>query len=151
MDTDRVERTLGRIAYQLMEQCHESDRVALIGIEPRGPWVANNLARLLENLGGPVPVCLSFNADSLKFSTSTENLPKVMVVVDDILNTGRTMMAAISAAAALNPERLLTACLVDRQHRLFPVQCDFTGMSLATTMHEHLSLVIEPAPAILLQ
>lgn len=152
LDKTQIERILKRIAYQIVEQCFEEKSIILVGVKPRGVWVAEQLKSSLNQISN-VEVSLffvtaEFQDDFEKESPAIEN--NCVILVDDILNSGTTMMLAASRLALKRPSRLLTACLVDRKHRKFPIQSDFTGMSLATTIQEHLTLDIEAGPIIYL-
>jgi len=152
LDKTQIERILKRIAYQIVEQCFEEKSIILVGVKPRGVWVAEKLKSSLNQISN-VEVSLffvtaEFQDDFEKESPAIEN--NCVILVDDILNSGTTMMLAASRLALKRPSRLLTACLVDRKHRKFPIQSDFTGMSLATTIQEHLTLDIEAGPIIYL-
>jgi pyrimidine operon attenuation protein / uracil phosphoribosyltransferase len=152
LNNTQIERILKRIAYQIIEQCFEEKSIILVGVKPRGVWVAEQLKASLNQISN-IEVSLFFvtaeiQEDFEKEQPAIEN--NCVILVDDILNSGTTMMLAASRLALKRPSRLLTACLVDRKHRKFPVQSDFTGMSLATTIQEHLTLDIEAGPIIYL-
>ncbi|NQV53806.1 MAG: phosphoribosyltransferase [Flavobacteriales bacterium] len=153
MDDVRIERTLKRIAFQILENCYQEEEVTVIGIEPRGVWVA---AQLIKNLGKISKMKVkkaAIDVDNLdelgKLSASIKG--RSVVLVDDVVKSGDTMMRAASAISAQGPKVLITACLVDRKHRRFPIKSDLTGLSLATTLQEHIQLVIEPKPTIYLE
>ncbi|GAB4380404.1 MAG: phosphoribosyltransferase domain-containing protein [Salibacteraceae bacterium] len=141
LNSARIEKILRRIALQVVEECHDEPEVVIIGIEPRGSWVSERIAKILETEN------LNFSTHSIKVSDESgiallkdTITGKPVILVDDILNSGYTMMKALSMIMTHNPKRILTACLVDRLHRKYPVQCDLTGLSLATTLQEHLKL-----------
>ncbi len=153
MDDVRIERTLKRIAFQILENCYQEEEVTVIGIEPRGVWVA---AQLIKNIGMISKLKVknaTIDVESLddmnKLSASIRG--RSVVLVDDVVKSGDTMMRAASAISEQGPKVLITACLVDRKHRRFPIQSDLTGLSLATTLQEHIQLVIEPKPTIYLE
>lgn len=152
LDKTQIERILKRIAYQIVEQCFEEKSIILVGVKPRGVWVAEQLKASLNEISS-IEVELFFVTAELQDDFEKES-PTIanncVILVDDILNSGTTMMLAASRLALKHPSRLLTACLVDRKHRKFPIQSDFTGLSLATTIQEHLTLDIEAGPIIYL-
>ena len=152
LDKTQIERILRRIAYQIVEQCFNETEIVLVGIKPRGVWVANQLLDNLKSISelkvSMVTVTAEVPEDFIKIANTVENA--CLILVDDILNSGTTLMLAASRIVLLNPKRVLTACLVDRKHRKFPIQSDFTGLSLATTIQEHLTLDIENGPMIFL-
>ena len=153
LDHTRIERTIKRIAIQIVEQCHEQEVVTLIGVKPRGVWVAEQIQSALNEISefkvdfGSIDIADLSALDGL--SSLVEG--KSVILVDDVIKSGETMMIAASAIVNLKPQLLITACLVDRKHRRFPIQSDFTGLTLATTMQEHIQLVIKPKPTIYLE
>ena len=108
----------------------------MVGVKPRGVWVAEQLKASLNEIS-KIEVELVFVTAEIQDDFEKEQ-PSIanncIILVDDILNSGTTMMLAASRLALKRPSRLLTACLVDRKHRKFPIQSDFTGLSLATTI-----------------
>jgi pyrimidine operon attenuation protein/uracil phosphoribosyltransferase len=152
LDETQIERIIKRISYQIVEQCFEEEAIILVGIKPRGIWVVNQLNQTLKEISElsieVVSVIAENQADFDKISLTVAG--KCIILVDDILKSGTTMMLAAARISLMHPSRLLTACLVDRKHRKFPIQSDFTGLSLATTIQEHLTLDIEGGPVIYL-
>jgi len=153
MDKVRIERTLKRIAYQILEHCYQEKEITLIGIEPRGVWVSDQLTQWIKEISPMKVAQLKFNSERPEDVESMDAMIKgrCVILVDDVIKSGLTMMQAASAITAHQPRYLITASLVDRKHRRFPIQCDFTGLSLATTIQEHIQLVIEPNPVIYLE
>lgn len=152
LDKTQIERIIMRISYQIVERCFEEKSIILVGVKPRGIWVANQLSASLSRISDMnikvVAVTAEDQADFDNMLSNIEN--ECVVLVDDILNSGTTMMLAAARISLKSPSQLLTACLVDRKHRKFPIHSDFTGLSLATTIQEHLTLDIEGGPVIYL-
>ena len=153
IDPEHIQRILQRIAYQIVEQCHNESEVLLVGILPRGKWVSERLA---ENLAGLTEMQCKVEALDLDDNEAMQSLSSLargscVIIADDILNTGSTMMRAATWAMQAGAKRIITACLVDRRHRMFPIKSDFTGLSLATTIQEHLVLDVSDQPVIYLQ
>ncbi|MEQ9186676.1 MAG: phosphoribosyltransferase family protein [Cryomorphaceae bacterium] len=153
MDDVRIERTLKRIAFQILENCYQEEEITIIGIQPRGVWVAQQLIKNIGKISKLKVKKASINVDDLgDFASLKSSISgRSVVLVDDVVKSGHTMMQAASAISNYEPAFLMTACLVDRKHRRFPVQSDFTGLSLATTLQEHIRLVIDPKPTIFLE
>lgn len=153
LDDIKIDRILRRIAYQIVENCHGQDHIMIVGIKPRGVWVAKRLSENLKVLSSATVILETIAFDktlnALEVPSNVEG--KTVILADDILNSGTTMMLAASKLAQMKPAHLYTACIVDRKHRKFPIHSDFTGLSLATTINENLRLVIEPKPVIYLE
>lgn len=153
LDTTKINRIIRRIAYQCIEACYEEPSILIVGIKPRGVWVAEQISENLAELS-TIPfkiIAIDTNDEHALDGYLPEITNGCVLLVDDIINSGRTMMEAASQIMAHTPRRLITACLVDRKHRRFPIHSDFTGLSLATTIREHLSLIIEKDPIIVLE
>lgn len=153
MDHVRIERTLHRIALQVLENCYQEKQITLVGIEPRGMWVADQLHKNIEELSSMKLERITIDAENINNLDQLQALVKgkTVVLVDDVLKSGHTMMKAASALMNLEPKALLTACLVDRKHRRYPIHSDFTGLSLATTIQEHIQLIVSDSPLIYLE
>jgi pyrimidine operon attenuation protein/uracil phosphoribosyltransferase len=145
---DQVQRKLRRIAHQLHEEHHQEKGIVLVGVAPRGATLAKRLAMLLEEISElqvkqaelildkdkPLeqPVQLSIEPKELR--------NRIVVLVDDVLMSGRTLMNAAGYLVQAAPKRLTTVVLVDRRHRLFPIRADIVGLTLSTTLQEHISV-----------
>ena len=149
LDRDDVRRTLVRIAHEIVEKNADPERVAIVGIHRRGALLAARLHGLVEGLlDAPVPlgdVDISFYRDDLAMRRADQPVVhashlafalegRTVVIVDDVLFTGRTVRAAIDALFDYGrPERVQLAVLADRGHRELPIRPDFVGKNLATS------------------
>ena len=148
-----IERILRRISYQIVESTEGDLEITLIGMMPRGAWVADQLVSHLSEISKVRVKRLDVDADDVETLSAESSAVKDKedVLVDDIINSGVSMMRVAGAIMQFEPRCLITVSLVDRKHRKFPIKSDFTGLSLATTMQEHLRLEIKPKPTIYLQ
>lgn len=160
LDRDDVRRTLLRIAHEIVEKNHASDRVAIVGIHTRGAILAERLHTLVGELTGQaVPlgdIDISFYRDDIE-GRAPDSAPVVhashldfdteertVVLVDDVLFTGRTVRAAIDALFDYGrPRRVQLAVLVDRGHRELPIRPDYVGKNLPTSRDERVSVRLE--------
>lgn len=154
MDEDEIERTLVRMAHQILEQNKGCENLALVGILTRGDILARKLADIIYNIEGVhVPVGsldISFYRDDASISGlpqlhgtdilfSIDN--KTIVLVDDVLFTGRTIRAALDALMDFGrPARIQLAILVDRGHRELPIRTDFVGKNIPSSLNENVRL-----------
>lgn len=155
LDAPGIQRTLGRLALEIAERQHGGKGVVLIGIHRRGVPLARRIAHKLEEVEKiKVPMgTLDINLYRDDFS-STGVAPvlrgtqvdfsiegQTVVLVDDVLFTGRTIRAALDALVDLGrPARVQLAVLVDRGHRELPIQADYVGLSLSTRREDHVEL-----------
>jgi pyrimidine operon attenuation protein/uracil phosphoribosyltransferase len=149
----QVEDRIKRIAWQIFEEFNAEKEVILAGIADRGYHLAERLCSHLQSIADiEVKLCkLSFDKeDPLKSDYTLE--PEVnlkannVVVVDDVLKSGGTLIYGVRYFLNYEVGNLKTVVLVDRNHKRFPVKADFKGLSLSTSMHEHVSVSIVEAP-----
>lgn len=146
-----IERKTKRIAYQIVENNYDEKEVILVGVKEQGLIWAEMLRKQIEQIG-VVPVALHEikldKKDPIKSgvqcSIDTKELKKKSVVlVDDVANTGRTLAYALKPLLDGSPKKIQVAVLVDRRHKGFPITADFVGLSLTTTLKEHISVSLE--------
>ena len=150
MDADDIERAVTRMAHQILEANKGADNIALVGIVTRGDLLAKMLVHKIEEIEGvKVPLGkldISFYRDDFATHMSPEvhstDIPfsidgMTIVLVDDVLYTGRTVRAAIEAISHRGrAERIQLAVLVDRGHRELPLRPDYIGKNLPTARDE---------------
>jgi pyrimidine operon attenuation protein/uracil phosphoribosyltransferase len=148
LDHDRVQRKLQRIAHQLHEEHHEEKRIALVGIAPRGLTLAKRLGDLLTEISALKIDLIELKMDKdaplekpVKLSIDVQELrDRTVILVDDVLMSGRTLMHAASYLVQVPLKKLTTVVLVDRRHRTYPIRADIVGLTLSTTLQEHISV-----------
>jgi len=161
LDADALSRTLSRIAHEIIEADPELDEVALVGIQTRGVPLAQRLARLIEERCGAAPdlgaVDITFYRDDVTVRGGEAPLApqplvratqldfpldgRTVILVDDVLYTGRTIRAAIDALFDYGrPARVQLAVLVDRGHRELPIRPDYVGKNLPTSRRERIQV-----------
>jgi pyrimidine operon attenuation protein / uracil phosphoribosyltransferase len=161
LDADALGRTIVRIAHEIVEGNADLERVALVGIHTRGVPLAQRLRRLIDEFAGVEPVLgtldITFYRDDLHVRGGEAPLhpqPVVratsldfpldgmtIVLVDDVLHTGRTIRAGIEALFDFGrPARVQLACVVDRGHRELPIRPDYVGKNLPTAHGERIQV-----------
>jgi len=150
LDADDLRRAHTRIAHEIVERNHGADNLVLVGLYTRGPAVAQRLAAAIESFEGiVVPVGaldVAFYRDDIGLrpvqpigptEVPVDVAGRVVVLVDDVLFTGRTARAALDALNALGrPRSVQLAVLIDRGHRELPIRADFVGKNLPTKLAE---------------
>jgi len=151
MDAGRMARTLSRIAHEILERHPDTKRLALVGIRSRGVPLARRLARLIAEAAGKEPAVGALDIalyrddfTSLAAQPITKGSDilfsidgRTVVLVDDVLFTGRTVRAALDQLIDFGrPARIELAVLVDRGHRELPIRADYVGRSLSTSREE---------------
>ena len=164
LDGDAIARTLSRIAHEIIEANPDLDSVALVGIHTRGVPLARRLQELVEERSGIAPelgaVDITFHRDDVLVRGGAPPLHaqpvvrgteldfplegKTVVLVDDVLFTGRTIRAAIDALLEYGrPARVQLAVLVDRGHRELPIRPDYVGKNIPTSLTERVRVELE--------
>ncbi len=158
LNKEEMARALRRMAHEIVEANKGTEGLVLVGIHTRGIPLAQRLARLIgESEGKPPPVGeldITLYRDDLtevglRPQVRATRIPfdlvgKAVVLVDDVLYTGRTARAALDALMDLGrPKRVYLAVLVDRGHRELPIQADFVGKSLPTSRSEVVKVKLE--------
>ncbi|HHY10212.1 MAG TPA: bifunctional pyr operon transcriptional regulator/uracil phosphoribosyltransferase PyrR [Firmicutes bacterium] len=155
LDEEQIRRGLTRIGHEIIERNRGTDNLLLVGIYTRGVPLARRLARIIKSIEGADVVVgrldISLYRDDLSSVdeqpvVSHTEIPvdvegRVVVLVDDVLFTGRTARAALDAVIDLGrPERIQLAVLVDRGHRELPIRADYVGKNLPTSRKEIVSV-----------
>ncbi|OMP79274.1 phosphoribosyltransferase family protein [[Flexibacter] sp. ATCC 35208] len=138
---DVIDKKIKRIAYEIYEHNSEEQHIILAGIWDRGTILAEKIAAILKEIS-PIQIKLielkldKQHPDKVQLSESLDFNGKVVVLIDDVANSGRTMLYALKPLLEFLPKKIQTAVLVDRKHKSFPLSVDFVGYSLSTTLQE---------------
>jgi len=162
MDEENIRRALYRLSHEITEHNKGTDKLVLIGIRTRGVPLANRLAELIRKEEAvTVPVGLldiTFYRDDLSLSSAQPILHRTeipfnisgekIVLVDDVLYTGRTVRAALDALMDLGrPDSIQLAVLIDRGHRELPIRADYVGKNLPTSKREVVQVKLKESDA----
>ena len=150
LNNDDVEKKIARIAFQIIEEYYEDKELLIVGISKNGFLLAGKIAKLVQR---DLPKStinlmeLTINKrNPLKENvTISPNLSfgnKKVILVDDVLNSGKTLMHAASYIVSKDIKKMNTVVLVDRRHRNFPIKADWVGLTLSTTIQEHINVEI---------
>ena len=146
-----IEHKIKRIAYQIYETFVEEETIVIAGIASNGFIFAQKIAATLETIA-PLKIILcevNLNKQNPLEPVVTSLHPseykqKGIVLVDDVLNSGSTLMYGVKHFLEVPLKKFKTAVLVDRNHKQFPIKVDFKGISLSTSSKEHVTVVFEP-------
>ena len=140
-----------RIAYQILEDNFDEKNIVLVGIADRGYVFAQRLQVILHEIAPDkeielIKVSIQKNKRSLDAITDKPTdvaNNKTVIVVDDVLNSGRTLAYALGVFINIPLKKMRTAVLIDRSHHIFPIFSDFYGLKLSTILKEHVTVCLE--------
>ena len=148
LNSRQIEQKIVRMAHHIYENHYKAKSIILVGIADRGKVLAQRIADEMEAIS-PIEVTVHSIAidkdkplnSEVNFSGEFGGLKKqVVVLVDDVLNSGRTMMYAIKYLLDAEPKIVATAILIDRFYRRFPIHADYVGLTLSTNLKEHVQV-----------
>ena len=150
-DIANINMYLKRIAYQIYENNHEEDNsLIIVGIDKNGKILANKIFEILKSISSFDLKLMSIqinkkNPTNKILSSIDENicLDKNIIIVDDVLNTGKTLIYAVRFFLKIPVKKIQTAVIINRNHKKFPVKADFKGISLSTSIKEHVDVILE--------
>ncbi|WP_257669505.1 phosphoribosyltransferase family protein [Parapedobacter tibetensis] len=147
LDQEQIQKKTIRIAYQILEDNFEESSLILVGIAERGYVFAKRLKTLLEKISSLdiqlIKVTLDKTSRTLDVQTDIpieQAKNKVVILVDDVLNSGRTLAYGMGAFFNVPLKKMRTAVLIDRSHHKFPIFSDFSGLKLSTILKEHVTV-----------
>jgi len=150
LNKEEIQHKTKRIAYQIYETFVDEKEVVLAGISSSGYIFAHKIAEELQKISPiKITMCEVFinktkPQDEVKTSISKEEYSnKGLVLIDDVLNSGTTLIYGVKHFLEVPLNKFKTAVLVDRNHKKYPVKADFKGISLSTSLQEHIQVVFE--------
>lgn len=148
LDKKQTLQKIKRIAFEIFEHNYNEKELILAGIFDKGYEFAKLLQKELSSIS-PIQITLvKIELDKLNPVQSEVSLDvdvktlkkKTIIILDDVLNTGRTLAYSLKPFLQIETKKLQVAVIVDRQHKLFPISPDYVGYSLATTLKEHIEV-----------
>jgi pyrimidine operon attenuation protein / uracil phosphoribosyltransferase len=148
LTAELAEMKLRRMAYEILENNPGGDSITLAGINGNGWVVARQLAAILGSISDVRLELVEVKMDKRNPGHVTLSQPlgldgRVVVLIDDVTNSGRVLTYAIKPFLEGYPRTIQSLVLVERSHKTFPIHPDFVGLSLSTTLHEHISVDVD--------
>ena len=146
---EQTQQKINRMAYQLFENNFTESEIVLAGIEQRGFVLAGRIQKALAKFSQQKVTLLSIEVEKDSPYQSFQNKEiareifenKVVVVIDDVLNSGKTLIYGVNQFLHAPVKKISTLVLVDRNHKMFPINADYVGLSLATTLKQNIKVV----------
>jgi pyrimidine operon attenuation protein / uracil phosphoribosyltransferase len=145
---EQAEMKIQRMAYEISEQNADKPSLVLAGIKEQGVIIANKLKTFLEPLYTKPITVIEVRLDKkhpveIKLSEEADFSQAGIILIDDVANSGKTMLYALQPFLKYYPHQIQTLALVERTHKRYPVHLDYVGMSLATTFQEHIFVELD--------
>jgi pyrimidine operon attenuation protein/uracil phosphoribosyltransferase len=138
---------LRRLAYEILEENHGETSIVLAGVHGAGVVVAAKLQGLVQDISGMRVDLITVHLDKRRPDAVTldrepDMRDSVVILVDDVTNSGRTLLYALKPFLDHHPRKIQTLVLVERSHKTHPIHPDFVGLRLATTLNDHVSVEV---------
>jgi len=150
LSTIQIEQKINRLAHQLLENCFEEKEIFVGGIIGNGVTLANKIAAIIRENSDLNVHLFEIKIDKTEpwanEITLSEDISSLedgyIALVDDVLKSGKTMQYALNELLKFPTKAIKTLALVDRKHRRFPIKANFVGLSLSTTLKEHVEVIL---------
>jgi len=150
LDKKQIQQKINRMAYQILEDNLTEKEIVLAGIWDRGYKLALRLKNVLSEISDLKITMLKIELEkeNTKLSATTDIEPvkvknKVIILVDDVLNSGKTLAYGFGVFLNTPHKKVRTVVLVDRSHKIYPVATDFVGLQMATVLKEHVDVILD--------
>lgn len=141
LNSDQSQQKIERIAAEIQEKLFGTKELFFLGIGDKGEALAKHIIKELpEDIVVDSAKCEKANIPSKSFLPDVPFEGKTVIVLDDVLESGTTLMHVCSAVMLQNPKQIKTVILVDRMHPRFPINADFVGLTLSTTLQNHVEV-----------
>ena len=148
LSPETAEKKLRRMAFEILENNYGEEQIVLAGIRESGSVIARNIQRLLGGIVNLKTELITISLDKRHPRQVTLNREldindKIVIVIDDVANSGKTLLYAMKPFLEFHPKKIQALLLVERRHNAFPVKPDYVGLSIATTLQEHIYVEID--------
>tara|TARA_B110000091_G_scaffold161493_1_gene172178 strand:+ start:922 stop:1422 length:501 start_codon:yes stop_codon:yes gene_type:complete len=149
LDKIQLQQKVNRLAWQIYEQNYSEKEIIVVGIEKRGVELSKRISDVISSISDIKVINSTVKLDKenpfssdIIFSLDADSIEnRVVVLVDDVLNSGKTLIYAAKEFLSVPLKKLSILVLVNRNHNRYPVKADYEGMSLSTTLQEHINVV----------
>lgn len=148
LDKATADKKLRRMALEVAERNHETSEIILVGIKENGIIIAKKIKEYLQDVFSGNIILMELwldkkNPGEIKLSSTMDFNDKSILLIDDVANSGRTMLYALKPLLLQLPQQVQTLALVERTHKKFPIAVDYVGLSVSTTLMENIVVEVE--------
>ena len=149
LSKQQLDQKISRLAREIYERNYSTTEIILVGIDKRGVELSSRLSDIITQISSIKVSCgkIEINKDNPLSSEIIMSLDpsllegKVVILVDDVLNSGKTLMYAAKSFLSVTLMKLSVVVLVNRSHNMYPIKADYVGLSLSTTLQDHVNVV----------
>lgn len=143
LSADAARKKLRRMAYEILENNTDVEHIVFLGIVENGLVLARAVAAIVHEISGKSTEVIALSLDKKRPSVVTLDSnadlnDKVVILVDDVTNSGKTLTYALKPVLEAYPRKIQTLVMVERSHKKYPIHPDYVGISLSTFLHEHI-------------
>lgn len=148
LDKEVAAKKLQRMAYEILEDNMDEQKIILAGIPENGVVIARTIQKILSDISSLKTELITISLDKrqpkeISLSKQMDFNGQVVIIVDDVVNSGKTLLYSVKPFLDFQPKKIQTLVLVERSHNDFPVQPDYVGLSLSTTLQEHIFVEVQ--------
>ena len=153
LSKETAEKKLRRMALEVAERNYGEQQLILVGIKENGSIIANKVSNFLKDVfkGEVIVVTLALDKkhpSAITIEPTIDFNGKVVLLIDDVANSGKAMLYALKPLLESYPKKIQTLALLERTHKSFPIDVDYVGLSISTTLDEHIFVEVEGAEVV---
>lgn len=143
LNKEQVARKIRRLAFEIAERNFEVSELYFVAIQDNGVTLAHKIAHILSEISSIKIHLIELSLDKkhpvdIRVSSLPAEKEAVFILIDDVASSGKTMLYALKPLLDIHPKKIQALVLVERTHKAYPVQVDYVGLSVATTLEEHI-------------
>ena len=145
LDNSDIENKIQRIGLEILEDNIDQSKIILFGISDNGKLISQKLIDHINKISNIniVLIDVIISNGSIAYSSKFNLLNESIIIVGDVSQTGKTLQMVISDLMFYNPSKIKTSVIINRDHAMFPVKIDYSGLSLSTSVNEHVDVIID--------
>ena len=145
LDNSDIENKIQRIGLEILEDNIDQSKIILFGISDNGKLISQKLIDHINKISDIKIVLIDviINNGSISYNSKFDLLNESIIIVGDVSQTGKTLQMVISDLMLYNPSKIKTSVIINRDQTMFPVKIDYSGLSLSTSVNEHVDVIID--------
>ena len=145
LNNSDIENKIQRIGLEILEDNIDQSKIILFGISDNGKLISQKLIDHINKISDIKIVLIDviINNGSIAYSSKFDVLNESIIIVGDVSQTGKTLQMVISDLMLYNPSKIKTSVIINRDQTMFPVKIDYSGLSLSTSVNEHVDVIID--------